>query len=92
MGDSEDLVEASGVGCSVFRNWRNVNVICNPSSLPANSEKPNTRPLFEPHNLLSVFAVDDRSEPFAGQAGRCVEVPGVTGIRAGDQLQMQMTV
>ncbi len=37
--------ERAGVGCSVFRNWREVSIICNPRLLPANSEKPNTRPL-----------------------------------------------
>src|SRR6059036_1347492 len=36
-----------GVGCSVFRNWRAPSLVNESRFLPANSEKPNTRPRSE---------------------------------------------
>ncbi len=34
----------TGVGCSIFRNWREEGVDCKLRLPPANSEKPHTRP------------------------------------------------
>src|SRR5436309_9160088 len=50
--DSSEAAPQTEVGCSVFRNWRASNLINELRFLPANFEKPNTRPLARKTSLI----------------------------------------